>query len=373
MKLKANKLSLLLALGVAMMLTIGAIKQPQVDNMSYSAELVFSGVNVPWAMAWLPSGDMIVTERSGKLLRVNAGKLIAEISGLPEIFARGQGGLLDVVLHPEYEKNGWLYLAYSSSEGEGDGGNTTILRAKLSENELVDKKVLYKASPNSTRGQHFGGRIAFDSSNKLYFSVGDRGNRDENPQDITRDGGKIYRINDDGSIPKDNPFVNQSDARKAIFSYGHRNPQGMAVHPQTGLIWAHEHGPQGGDELNLISAGSNYGWPIISYGINYNGTSFTDLTAKEGMEQPKTYWVPSIAPSGFAFVTSSKYPDWKGKALVGSLKFNYLVLVTLNGNSVSEKEIVLEDIGRVRDIRQAPDGFIYVAVEGKGIFKIVPN
>ncbi len=373
MKSKKYKVNILLAAGIALMLMVGATKQPQSDSQNYSAELVFSGVNVPWSMAWLPNGDMLVTERSGKLLRVRDGKLISEISGLPEIYVSGQGGLLDVVLHPDYKENGWLYLSYSSSEGEGRGGNTAILRAKLSDNKLIDKKVLYKASPNSTRGQHFGGRMAFDSSNKLYFSVGDRGNRDENPQDITRDGGKIYRINDDGSIPKDNPFVNQPKASKAIFSYGHRNPQGMAKHPQTGDIWAHEHGPQGGDELNLIGAGNNYGWPVISYGINYNGTPFTDLTEKEGMEQPKTYWVPSIAPSGFTFVTSDKYPDWKGKALVGSLKFGYIVLVTLDGNSVSEKEIVLKDIGRVRDIRQSPDGFIYVGVERKGIFKIVAN
>lgn len=345
----------------------------RVDQIkNYTPELYFEGVSIPWGMTWLPNGDMLVTDRSGKLLKVRDGELVAEISGVPEVLAQGQGGLLDIVLHPEYESNGWIYITYSSTQGMGEGANTAIMRAKLENNALVQTQILYKASPNSTRGQHYGSRIAFDSEGYLYFSVGDRGNRDENPQDITRDMGKIYRLNDDGSIPSDNPFVGQSDAKEAIYSYGHRNPQGMTLHPETGRIWVNEHGPRGGDELNLIEAGKNYGWPVISYGINYNGTPFTDITEKEGMEQPKTYWDPSIAPSGLDFVTSDLYPRWKGKALVGSLKFNYLVLVEIDGTEVVERTIVLEDIGRVRDIRQAPDGYIYVAVEGKGIYKIMP-
>lgn len=343
------------------------------QTTSVTPELYFDGVTIPWGMTWLPSGEMLVTDRSGKLLKVKDGKLEAEISGLPEIYVRGQGGLLDIALHPEYESNGWIYITYSSSEGTGDGGNTALMRAKLENNALVQSEVLYKATANTTRGQHFGSRIAFDSDGYVYFSVGDRGNRDVNPQDIGRDGGKIYRLNDDGSIPSDNPFVGENGAVEAVYSYGHRNPQGMTMHPETGKIWAHEHGPRGGDELNYIVAGNNYGWPVISYGINYNGTPFTDITEKEGMEQPKTYWDPSIAPSGLDFVTSDLYPNWKGKAIVGSLKFNYLVIVEIDGIEVVERTIVLEDIGRVRNVRQAPDGYIYVAVDGQGIFKIMPS
>ncbi len=340
--------------------------------VSYSPELFFDGVSIPWGMTWLPNGDMLVTSRSGDLYRVNSdGELVAEISGVPEVYARGQGGLLDIETHPDYANNGWIYITYSSPEG-GNGANTALMRAKLENNALVDSEVLYKATPNTSRGQHYGSRIAFDGNGHVYFSIGDRGNRDALPQDITTDGGKIYRLNDDGSVPSDNPFVGE-EGIDAMYSYGHRNPQGMATHPETGEIWAHEHGPRGGDELNHIRAGKNYGWPVISYGINYNGTSFTDETEREGMEQPQTYWDPSIAPSGLAFVTSDMYPNWKGKALVGSLKFNYLVLIELDGTEVTSRTEVLEDIGRVRSVEQAPDGYIYVGVDGAGVYKIMPD
>lgn len=343
------------------------------EMVNVSPELYFEGVTIPWGMTWLPDGDMLITDRSGKLLRVREGNLVAEISGVPDVYARSQGGLLDIDLHPDYESNGWIYIAYSSTQGTGEGANTAIMRAKLENNTLVQSQVLYKATPNTTRGQHYAGRIAFDSDGYLYFSVGDRGNRDELPQSLTVDGGKIYRLNDDGSVPSDNPFVGQEGVIEAMYSYGHRNPQGMTMHPETGKIWSHEHGPRGGDELNYIEAGKNYGWPVITYGINYNGTPITDETEREGMEQPKTYWDPSIAPSGLDFVTSDLYPGWKGKAILGSLKFNYLVLVELDGTEVQEREIVLEDIGRVRNVKQGPDGYIYVAVDGAGIYKIVPE
>ncbi len=216
-------------------------------------------------------------------------------------------------------------------------------------------------------------RHVFDNEGHVFFGIGDRGNRDVNPQDITRDGGKIYRLNDDGSIPEDNPFVGESGAKEAIFAYGIRNPQGMDLHPETGQLWEHEHGPRGGDEINIIEAGNNYGWPEISFGINYSGTSFTDDTAKAGMEQPVWYWDPSIAPSGMTFVTGDKYPEWEGDIIVGSLKFGYLVRCNVEGNTVTGEEIIFEGIGRVRDIAQGPDGYIYVATEGNGIKRIVPT
>jgi glucose/arabinose dehydrogenase len=206
-----------------------------------------------------------LTEKKGEIRIVRAGKLLTEkVNGLPEIFVKGQGGLLDIELHPNFQENRWLYLSYGSKEGPGSGGNTTISRFTYDDEQLKDEKVIYKASPNSTHGNHWGSRLAFDSKGYLYFSVGDRGNRDQNPQDLSRDGGKIYRLKDDGSIPEDNPFFDQSNARKAVYSYGHRNPQGLAINKNSDLIWSHEHGPQGGDEVNLIEAGKNYGWPILS-------------------------------------------------------------------------------------------------------------
>ncbi|SFT07653.1 Glucose/arabinose dehydrogenase, beta-propeller fold [Zhouia amylolytica] len=346
------------------------IKTP--ENINYKTELVVSDLTNPWGMAFLPDNSILITEKSGELIHFKNGEKTI-INNTPTIYNRGQGGLLDIALHPDYSENGWIYLSYASEMGEGSGGNTAILRAKLQGNSLVENQLLYKAEPNSTRGQHFGSRIEFDNQNYLYFSVGDRGNRDVNPQDITRDGGKIYRLNDDGSIPTDNPFYEDPTAKKAIFSYGHRNPQGMIKHPQTGEIWTHEHGPQGGDEINIIKKGANYGWPVISYGINYDGSSFTDITEKEGMEQPLYYWVPSIAPCGMDFVTSDKYPDWKGDLLVGSLKFQYLERLILENNEVVERIKLFDGIGRLRNVKQAPDGYIYVAVENEGLYRIVPE
>ncbi len=294
-------------------------KAPQFVN--YTTEVVVPDLTIPWGMAFLPDGSMLINEKSGELIHFNDG-VKTLIEGLPEIYVRGQGGLLDIKLHPDYKENGWIYFSHASEEGDGDGGNTAIIRAKLDGKKLVDYQLLYKAGPNTKKGQHFGSRLAFDTQGYLYFSIGERGNRDENPQDLTRDCGKIYRIHDDGRIPDDNPFINTANAKKAIYSYGHRNPQGMIRHPETGEIWTHEHGPKGGDEINIIKKGANYGWPVISYGINYKGTTFTEFTAKPGMEQPLFYWVPSIAPSGMAFVNSEIYPAWKGNILVGSLNFN---------------------------------------------------
>ena len=337
-----------------------------------SAELVVPNVQNPWGMDFLPDGSILLTNKKGELIHFRDGNKV-NISGLPEIKVQGQGGLMDVELHPNFSDNNWIYLSYASPEGEGRGANTAIMRAKLNGNQLTEKKVLYKGVPNTTRGQHFGSRIVFDDEGYLYFSIGDRGNRDENPQDITRDGGKIYRINADGSIPDSNPFVDKSGAKKAIYSYGHRNPQGMVKNPFTGEIWTHEHGPRGGDEINIIQKGNNYGWPVITYGINYSGTKITDQTAKPGMEQPLHYWVPSIAPSGMEFIASDKYPGWKGNLLVGSLAFQYLERLVLKDNKVTYREKLIDGMGRVRSVDQGPDGFIYVGIEGKGVFKLLPK
>ena len=338
-------------------------------NTKNSYEIVVPELNNPWGFAFLPDHSILITEKEGKLTHFKD-NLKTEISGLPEIYVRGQGGLLDIALHPNYKDNGWIYLAYASPKGEERGGNTAIMRAKIENNTLVNKQLLYKAEPNTTRGQHFGSRIVFDTNGYLFFTIGDRGNRDVNPQDLTRDCGKVYRLNDDGTIPKDNPFVNVSNAKTAIYSYGHRNPQGMELHPITKTIWTHEHGPRGGDEINIIKPGKNYGWPTITYGKNYSGTKITDETVKKGMEQPLHYWTPSIAPSGMAFISSNKYGDWKGNLLVGSLKFNYLDRCVLKDNKVIKEERLLDGIGRVRSVEEGPDGYIYVGIENLGIVKL---
>lgn len=348
------------------------VKAENATNINYTTEVVIPDVNIAWSLAFLPDNSMLITEKSGELIHFKDG-IKTSIDGLPKILVRGQGGFMGIKLHPDYKTNGWIYFSYASAEGEGDGGNTAIMRAKLDNSTLVEKELLYKASPNTTKGQHFGSRLEFDNEGYLYFTIGDRGDRDGNPQDITRDGGKTYRIHEDGRIPSDNPFINTDNAKKAIYSYGHRNAQGLIKNPETGALWEHEHGPEGGDEINIIQKGKNFGWPVISHGVNYGGTAFTDITEKEGMEQPVFYWVPSIAPSGMAFVTSNKYPDWKGNLLVGSLKFRYLERLVFKDGKVVKREKLIEDIGRIRDVVEAPDGFIYVAVEGKGIIKIVPK
>jgi glucose/arabinose dehydrogenase len=349
-------------------------KQLEDSTQSYEYQLVTKGVDIPWGMTWLDNKTILVSDRKGELRVISKGMLLNEkVTGLPDLRAQGQGGLLDVAVDPNYADNNIIYFSYSGLEGEGDGAHTSVMRAKLQNLKLTEQTVIFEGGPNTTKGQHYGSRLTFDKQGYLYISSGDRGDRDVNPQRLDRDAGKIHRINRDGSIPKDNPFVGQKGANPSIYSYGHRNPQGMVMHPVTGDIWTHEHGPKGGDEINIILKGANYGWPIISYGVNYSGSSFTELTEKEGMQQPDWYWTPSIAPSGMTFVTSDVYPDWKGKIIVGSLKFAYLVALELEGDKVLSQEILFPGIGRVRNVVQGADGYIYVATDGSGIFKIVPS
>lgn len=357
-------------------------EEPQVVNMvdeepapevnsTYDVETVVGDMESPWGMVFLPDGSMLISEKRGDIILFKDGSKTL-VKNVPEVVFRGQGGLLDLELHPNYEENGWIYISYSSPEGKEDGANTAIMRAKLKGDALVENEIIYKASPNTTGPHHFGSRIEFDNDGFLFFTMGEREERDINPQDITRDNGKVYRLKDDGTIPEDNPFVGKENAKEAIYTYGHRNPQGMLKHPETGEMWIHEHGPRGGDEINILKKGANYGWPVISYGINYNGTRFTDKTEMEDMEQPIYYWVPSIAPSGMIFVTSDKYPELKGSLLVGAMKFQYLEKLTFDANNkITSREKLLDQIGRVRNVRQGPNGNIYVGVDGKGIFKLV--
>lgn len=340
----------------------------------YELELITKGVQIPWGMAWLNEQDLLVTDRAGELRLIRDGKLLEQtIKGVPKVHAEGQGGLLDIELDPNFKENGWIYFSYSGYEGDEEGYNTSIMRAQLKDMALVNTQLLFDGTPNTTKTKHYGSRIEFDKDGYLYFSIGDRGERDVHPQSLAYDAGKVHRINSDGSIPESNPFVNQPNARKSVYSYGHRNPQGLAKHPETGKIWSHEHGPRGGDEINIIKAGNNYGWPVITHGINYIGTKITDETSREGMEQPDWVWVPSIAPSGMEFVTSNKYPQWQGHVLVGAMKFAHLVLVELDGNKVTGHSKLFEGAGRVRSIATHPNGDLYLGIDGTGIYRIVPK
>lgn len=340
------------------------------EEFNFEIQNVVEGLEIPWGMAFLPNGDVLITEREGNLRIVRDGELQQEpVSGVPEVWAEGQGGLLDVTLHPDYEENGWIYMSYSKP---GDGGaNTAIIRGKLNGNNFTNIEELFVGEPFTDRGQHFGSRIEFDPEGYMYFSIGDRGEMDL-AQDINSSNGKVYRLHDDGSIPDDNPFVG-TDGKDEAFNYGHRNPQGMTVHPETGKVWTHEHGPRGGDEINIEGAGLNYGWPVISYGINYDGTVLTEETEREGMEQPVHYYDPSIAPSGMTFVTGDTYPGWEGNLMIGALRFQLLSRVVLDGDEFVREERLVEEIGRIRDVVQAPDGYIYFANETDGIIhRILP-
>lgn len=340
------------------------------DN--YRLELVTKGIDIPWGMVWLNDSELLVTNRAGELRMIKNGKLVEKhIKGTPKVYAKNQGGLLDIEIDPNHKDNGWIYLSYSGFEGDEKGNNTSIMRARLKDMELVDKELLFDGYPNTNTAYHYGSRIEFDKDGYLYFSIGDRGNRDVHPQRLDHDAGKIHRIMPDGGVPESNPFFNKDKARPSIYSYGHRNPQGMAMHPFTGDIWTHEHGPRGGDEINVIKAGNNYGWPVITYGINYNGSTITEETKREGMQQPNWVWTPSIAPSAMQFITSDKYPDWKGHLLVGSLKFANLVLLELDGSTVKSHSKLFEGAGRMRSMAVHPNGDLYIGTDGNGIYKVV--
>ena len=342
------------------------------EKLDFKVDTLATGLDNPWGLTFLPNEDLLVTERDGEIRIIRDGELLEQkITGVPEVYKKGQGGLFEVKLHPEYESNGWLYISYAAP-GDG-GGNTAVMRAKLGGFNLINKKVIFQASPFVSGGNHFGGRMEFDRDGYLYITVGERGNR-KNAQTLKNHSGKVFRLHDDGSVPADNPFINEPGAMPEIYTYGNRNPQGMAIHPVTGEIWTHEHGPMGGDEINIVRKGTNYGWPEATYGKNYSGTTITEFTSKPGMADPLHYWVPSIAPCGMSFVTSDMYESWKGNLLVGSLKFSYVARLELDGNKVTHEEKLISNIGRVRAITQGPDGYIYVSTEGPGmVVRIIPK
>lgn len=361
-------------------LTTTACGQYKSADYNYELTQIAEGLENVWAMAFLPGGDILVTERPGRLRIIRDGALLSgEVEGLPEVYARGQGGLLDVVPHPEFANNRLLYLSYSKPQG-GTASTTAIIRGRFENDRLTDVEELFEAVSEG-RG-HYGSRLAFDGDGYLFFSVGDRqaspsGDLENHPaQDRSNHHGTINRIHDDGRIPADNPFVDEAGVQPSIWSYGHRNPQGLAFHTETGDLWSTEHGPQGGDEFNLILPGRNYGWPVIGYGVNYrSGSAIHDATHRDGMEQPKHFWVPSIGTSGLAFYSGNVFPEWKGDAFAGGLAGAEIARLELDGQSVSMEETLVKGVGRVRDVRQGPDGHLYIGIDaagGRSILRVDP-
>ena len=344
--------------------TQGAQKSPTPRTSATPGKVttVATGLEHPWAIEFLPDGRMLVTERPGRLRFVSRdGKLSAPLGGVPAVYARGQGGLLDVALDPAFAKNQTIYLSYAE-EVDGLAG-TAVARARLGNTGLSDVRVIYRQEPKVRGGGHYGSRIVFRRDGTMFVTQGDRMNYREHAQDLSSLLGKVVRINSDGSIPRDNPFVGRKDARPEIWSYGHRNVQSAALHPDTGELWTVEHGARGGDELNQPQAGKNYGWPVITYGIDYSGAKIGEGTAKAGMEQPVYYWDPVIAPSGMLFYTGSAYPGWKGSVFIGSLQPGCLVRLQLQNGRVAKEERYLDGGDRIRDVAQGPDGLIYVITD----------
>jgi len=352
----------------------GAIAQS--ENASFKLEPVMeAGLKEPWAIAFLPDGRALVTERPGRLRIIEHGKLLPEpVGGIPAVYG-GEGGLLDVVLHPDYPRSGndWIYLSYGD-KSQGGLAMAAVIRGRLRDGAFVDQQQIFKADDSLYRagGQRFGSRLLFDGKKHLFFSVGDRACPGDE-QDLSQPNGKVHRVNDDGTIPKDNPFVHHAGAIPSIWTYGDRNPQGLALNPVTGDLWESEHGPRGGDELNILHPGHNYGWPVITYGMNYDGTPITNHLAHDGMDQPVTYWVPSIATSALAFYTGTEFPQWKNNLFLGSLAAQELRRLVIDGGKVTHQEVLFKGIGRVRNIVNGPDGHLYVVLnEPDRIERIVP-
>lgn len=332
------------------------------EQHSFRVATLADGLDHPWGMAFLPEGGLLITERAGRLNIFQDGEM-KQVTGLPEnIAVRGQGGLLDVVLHPDFAENRWIYLSYAGEAG-GEAG-TEVARARLDGTALSDVLVIFSAHPKTPGSAHYGGRLLFDRAGELYIALGDRRNYMQEAQKLTSHLGGVIRVNDDGSVPEDNPFAGRDEALEETFSYGHRNVQGMALHPETGAVWTHEHGPRGGDEVNILQAGANYGWPAITYGIDYSGAIISEKTAAPGMEQPVVYWVPSIAPSGMAFYQGDLFPEWQGDIFVGALAGRHLRRLELDGDTVTGQEELLGDLGaRIRDVETGPDGYLYLLTD----------
>lgn len=368
------------ALLVGILCTFGVSLSPGqgVEAAGFRAETVAEGLANPWGIVMLPDGRLLITERTGALRVVADGQLDPRpVENTPEVWANGQGGLMDIELHPQFEENGWIYLAYSKPVGEG--ALTSVVRGRLKDHRWVDQETIFDP-PAAEAGKgrvHFGCRVRFDREGFLYFSIGDRGDKltaENAAQNIRSVRGKIHRLHDDGRIPADNPFLQTEGAPPSVWSWGHRNPQGLAFQPGSDLLWETEHGPKGGDELNIVRKGLNYGWPLVSFGINYNGNVFTEKTEAPGLESPVIHWTPSIAVCGIDFYRGEKFPAWKGNLFATALARKHLVRVSIEGEKVTGQEMLLVDTGRIRDVRCLPDGLVYVVYDNPGkVIRLVPG
>ncbi|CAH1656572.1 aldose sugar dehydrogenase YliI [Hyphomicrobiales bacterium] len=365
-------------LGAALLSNAPAVAQPAPERQQsgrLAVETIARGLDHPWSLAFLPDGRMLVTERAGKLRLIGDGA-DAAISAVPTVRARGQGGLLDVALDPDFATNRLIYLTYAEPR-EGGLGGTAVARGKLDEGaaRLDDVAVIFRQEPGYSGNNHFGSRLAFAPDGTLFVTLGERFDLRDKAQDLDNHLGKVVRINRDGSVPRDNPFVGRSGAKPEIWTYGHRNPQSAAINPRTNTLWTIEHGARGGDEINISKKGANYGWPVIGYGTHYTGAKIGVGTAKKGMEQPIFYWDPSIAPSGMVFYTGDRYPGWQNSLFTGALAGQMLVRLQLQGDRVIREERLLTDLGaRIRDVRQGPDGFLYLLTdESDGrLLRVIP-
>ena len=343
---------------------------------NFKVENYVDNFDIPWGMTFLPNKNLIISDKNGDLWEINyENKKKTQIIGAPKVKYKGQGGLLDVQVHPDFINNNYIYIGFTDFlKNKKNKTFTSIIRARLEKNTLINHKYIYKADDRyyTSRTLHYGTRIVFDQEGHLYFSIGDRGNRDQ-AQLLNYPNGKIHRLNDDGSIPKDNPFIKHNNAIKSIWTYGNRNPQGLAIHPVSSIIFETEHGPKGGDELNILFSGKNYGWPEITYGKNYSGTIITKNTHKEGMEQPVIHWTPSIAVCGIDFYDGELFKNWKNNLLVTSLKLENLYRLDIKNNKVINQELIYNAGSRIRDVETGPDGYIYLALEEPGrIIRLIP-
>lgn len=338
------------------------------ESQSFRIDTVLTDLNRPWSMEFLPDGIVLITERQGNVLVVNNGILQDN-----PLEGNIPSGLRDIRIHPQFEDNRWIYISYYVEPVENDGGYTRLMRGRFKGNRLVDEETIYSAGPLPGRGEWTGSRIAFDRAGYLYFAVGIRGER-MNAQDISNHSGKTMRLHDDGTIPSDNPFVDTPDALPEIYTYGHREHQGLVLHPVTGEIWSNEHGERGGDEVNILRSGLNYGWPKATYSLEYDGTFVTEDTLRKGMEPPVHHWTPAIAPSGMDFVTGSRFPGWDGDLFSGSLVQRMLNRSVVENGEITGDEKLLEHIGRVRNVKIAPDGYLYLITEDTGLMvRLLPG
>jgi len=358
-------------------------EDPPADTTSVpqiSTKVILTGYEIIWGMDFLPNGDLVFGEKQGKLY-IKKGETITEISGFPAVLTTGQGGLLDIRVHPDYSDNGWVYASYALSNQSG-GGQLKLIRFKISNNQVSNIENIFSATGSNTWYGHYGSRIGFDKAKYLFLTVGEGGGGsyggpntvNNNAQEPTSKWGKIHRIRDDGSIPSDNPLIPGNTGVTSVYSYGHRNPQGLIIHPETNEIWETEHGPRGGDEVNIITKGANYGWPAYSIGVNYDGVVISSGHIAPGIKAPLHTWTPSIGICGLAFITSDKFKSWKGNLLVSGLASQKLYRCVVKNNLIVEEDVLLSDSGRVRNVVQSPDGSIYVSVENPGrIIQIIPE